>query len=61
MLQSLNSRFDKLIVQEVFMLSTFLDPNIGINYFEEKHQDVVTARVLAILKREQASKQVKIK
>ena len=58
MLISLSSRFDKLIEEEVFMMSTLLDPNFGMNYFKDEHQDTVKARVLAILKRECASKQV---
>ena len=61
MLASLKGRFDKLIEHEVFLISTLLDPHFGFSYFKDKHQDVVKARVLAILKRERAIKQVILK
>ena len=51
MLDSLNKRFNILIDEDVFIISTVLDPNFGLKYFEIKKQDVVKARVLAMLKR----------
>ena len=58
MLLSLNKRFKDLIKEDVFIVSTFLDPNFGLNYFETDKQEGVKARLLSLLKRDLAVNQV---
>ncbi len=43
MLLSLNKRFKDLIKEVVFIVSTFLDPNFGLNDFETNKQEEVKA------------------
>ena len=58
LLNSLNKRFGKLLNDDIFMISTFLDPNFGISAFEEKDQDVVKAKIISLLKISEAKEQV---
>ena len=46
------------IKEDVFIVSTFLDPNFGLNYFETDKQEEVKVRLLSLLKRDLAVKQV---
>jgi hypothetical protein len=58
MLLSLNKGFKDLIKEDVFIVSTFLDPNFGLNYFETNKQEEAKARLLSLLKTDLAVKHV---
>ncbi len=58
-LASLTKRFEKLLDDDLIVFSTLLDPNFGLDYFETDKQDVVKARLLQKLKRQQLQNQVK--
>jgi dihydropteroate synthase len=59
LLSSLTKRFEKLLDDDLIVFSTLLDPNFGLDYFETDKQDVVKARLLQKLKRQQLQNQVK--
>jgi hypothetical protein len=59
LLASLTKRFEKLLDDDLIVFSTLLDPNFGLDYFEADKQDVVKARLLQKLKRQQLQNQVK--
>jgi dihydropteroate synthase len=59
LLASLTKRFEKLLDDDLIVFSTLLDPNFGLDYFETDKQDVVKARLLQKLKRQQLQNQVK--
>ena len=48
MLKSFKIRFDSLINEKVFVISTFLDHNFEISYFLNEDQGKVKARILAL-------------
>ena len=50
LLASLNERFSTTIEKDLYIVSTFLDPNFGIDTFEPDEQLYVKARVKALLK-----------
>ena len=54
LLESLNIRFGNLIKEEIFLISTFLDPNFGITYLELEDQQTVKAKIIAMIRREDA-------
>ena len=50
LLESLNDRFGSKIEEDLYLVSTFLDPNFGINVFVPERQPYVKSRVKALLK-----------
>ena len=50
LLKSLDKRFDHIINQDIFLVSTFLDPNFGISAFEPNFQNTVKSKIIALTK-----------
>jgi hypothetical protein len=50
LLKSLDKRFDHIINQDIFLLSTFLDPNFGISAFEPNFPKTVKSKIIALTK-----------
>jgi hypothetical protein len=49
LLKSLEKRFGNLIKNEVYVVSTFLDPNFGLDAFPPEEKDLVKSRMHALL------------
>jgi hypothetical protein len=60
LLESLDKRFNDLMNDDALIYSTLLDPNFGLTYFELEKQTTVRARILAKLKRDEATRQVRL-
>jgi hypothetical protein len=58
LLSSLNKRFDKIINDDVFLISTFLDPNFGLSAFDTEFQEIVKAKIIALSKMSVAKQEV---
>ena len=56
--ESLNKRFGELIKDDVFLISTFVDPYFDLSYFETAQQNIVKVKVIALLKKEQSRQEV---
>ena len=50
LLKSLNKRFDHIINHDIFLVSTFLDPNFGISSFEPDFQNTVKTKIIPLTK-----------
>lgn len=50
LLTSLNDRFGDKIEEDLYLVSTFLDPNFGIGAFQPDRQPYVKSRVKVLLK-----------
>ena len=49
-MSSLNKRFSNLIQQDVFLISTFLDPKFGLDSFDKEKKKIVTSRAISLMK-----------
>ena len=58
LLASLNKRFGNIIKDDIFLVSTFLDPNFGLSAFEKDVQEVVKAKIVALVKICEAKQQI---
>ena len=58
LVKNLNNRFEDIIKQDVILISTFLDPNFGLSYFEMETQSLVIAKMKALLKKSEAKETV---
>ena len=59
LVNKLNQRFGDIIKQDVVLISTFLDPNFGLSYFETETQTLVIAKITALIKKSAAKDIVK--
>jgi hypothetical protein len=50
LLESLDKRFGSLVNDDVFLVSTFLDPNFGLGALHEDIQEIVKAKIIALVK-----------
>ena len=50
LLKSLDKRFDHIINQDIFFVSTFLKRNFGIYDFEPNFQNTVKSKIIALTK-----------
>ena len=49
LLESLDKRFSKLIEQDLFLVSTFLDPHFGNEQFDEDKIKIVKSRIVSLV------------
>jgi hypothetical protein len=50
--QSLNKRFHNVIEDDIFLVSSFLDPNFGLDCFDIEKKKMVRQRIISLLKQE---------
>ena len=58
LMESLEKRFSELVKGDMFMVSTFLDPFFGVDYFDEEKKTIVQARVISFVKQKQTITQL---
>ena len=58
LLESLKKRFGELIKDDLFTISTLLDPNFGLCYLEIEDQRLARLKLIALIKREEAKQGV---
>ena len=58
LMESLEKRFSELVKGDMFMVSTFLDPTFGVDYFDEEKKTIVQARVISLVKQQQTISQL---
>jgi hypothetical protein len=59
LLESLDKRFSKLIEQDLFIVSTFLDPHFGNDQFDEDKIKIVKSRIVSLVKQQNTIDMVK--
>jgi len=56
--ESLKKRFGVLIKDDLFIISTLLDPNFGLSYLEVENQQRARSKLISMIRREEAKQLV---